>query len=532
MSRRSRLEQFAEEKAKPAISRIAKNLRRSFSAENLREPKRDPALGQRLLTAAKENDVEVIRALLLNPECDPSAEDHMGRTALHYTAAAGNMECVALLVAQQDADINASDNFFSTAFMEATQNGHSEVGDFLKHHGALDSAKFIKKSGPELQHHNHIRHRRRSSVPPQSPKKRDSEDEGMETGDVVDQTVLKKIALAAFMPFVVLLLMQGSWFLICFFGASTLWFVLVLAFLVTELSIHPPWYRPTPGAKELSKKGLPPYWQGIYTNPKYDLDIDFENITFKSDDYTLRGWWIPGKQASKKCLIFVHGGGRDRRAWLRHVEMFHKQDEYSLLLFDFREHGSSDGTGRGFCYGVSESRDVRAAARWVRKEYGMQKVAVLGTSVGGSSAILATQGCPDIDCVVSENPVSHASSLQDHHLGVAVQTYLGNSQITNFTFLMFAKIASFLLRLRIGYFANEAIDVIPSLGQPILIMHGTGDEVVPTYHSEDLFAAAREPKELWLAPDAFHCGLYNRFPEEFQSRVMGFLTKYMQLKKE
>eukprot|EP01061_Rhynchopus_euleeides_P019778 TRINITY_DN32452_c0_g1_i1.p1 TRINITY_DN32452_c0_g1~~TRINITY_DN32452_c0_g1_i1.p1 ORF type:complete len:573 (+),score=209.09 TRINITY_DN32452_c0_g1_i1:59-1720(+) len=514
------------------MQRVVGKIKRSFSAGGLprgKDRKVNQVLGARLIQAVQDKDIDKVQSLLGNPECDPSFEDVKGRTPLHYAAEMGDLAIVKILSSQQDIDVNAADANFATAFMEAQAHGHTEVADYLKAQGAFDSEKFIKKSGPELQHHN--RGRRSGSIPPKSPRRRgatdDPEDEGMETGDVVDHTVLKKIALAVAMPFIVLLLMQGSWFFVWFVGLSTAWFALVMAFLVTELSIRPPWYHPHPGTSELSNKGIPPYWQGIYTNPKYDFDLDYDEVEFESDSYTLRGWWIPNSGA-EKCLIFVHGGGRDRRAWLRHIEMFHKQSGYACLLFDFREHGASDGAGRGFTYGVCESRDVRSAARYVRKQFDMKRVVVVGTSVGGSSVILAAAGCPDIDCVVSENPVSHASALQDHHLGVAVQTYLGSTPAIDYMMAGFAKIAAFILRVRIGYFSNEAIDVITLLEQPIFLMHGTGDEVVPVHHAEDLFASATQPKELWLAPDAFHCGLYNRYPEEFQKRVLGFLSKHME----
>ena len=57
----------------------------------------------------------------------------------------------------------------------------------------------------------------------------------------------------------------------------------------------------------------------------------------------------------KICVVCVHGGGRDRRAFLRHIPLFVKRG-IPVLLFDFREHGTrfsfdyfSERGGKGHC---------------------------------------------------------------------------------------------------------------------------------------------------------------------------------------
>jgi pimeloyl-ACP methyl ester carboxylesterase len=113
----------------------------------------------------------------------------------------------------------------------------------------------------------------------------------------------------------------------------------------------------------------PSYWQGYCNDPKQDFGIDFDDVEFPSGTYTLRGWWVPAQDnptPPKVAVVCVHGGGRDRRAFLRHTKFFHAMG-WPTLLFDFREHGTSDGRGRGFTYGVQEQHDVSAAVRWVKE---------------------------------------------------------------------------------------------------------------------------------------------------------------------
>jgi hypothetical protein len=58
----------------------------------------------------------------------------------------------------------------------------------------------------------------------------------------------------------------------------------------------------------------------------------------------------------------------------------------------------------------------------------------------------------------------------------------------------------------------------------VFILHGTGDAVIHVEHSLRLFSAAREPKQLWVAPGAAHCALHNLYPAEYERRVLGFIA--------
>ena len=454
--------------------------------------------GMQLVAAAKRGDIHKLKSLLKNKKSDIEYADLEGRTAMHHASKNGHLSVVEHL-SSAGGKINAQDYSGKTALYEALANDDIELVNFLKKHGAVDSEKFAEKE-------------------------RTFDGGSMETGDVVSHSVVKKLCVLSSVPFVLLVAMQGSWFLFMFAILTAVWFVFIAAYLVSELSVRPPWYQPAPG-KPLTQQGLPEYWQGIYTNPKYDHDLTYEDVEFKSGRYTIRGWWIQG--TTDKCLIFVHGGGRDRRAWLRHLKTLRNDGEYSALLFDLREHGASDGSGIGFHYGITESRDVESAAAWAKANRGMSMVVVIGTSVGGSAVIIAAAHSDNIDLVVSENPVTHATALQQFHLENNVNTYIGSSFSLRLFAAVFGAVASAMLKARIGITSKEAIHVVSGLRQPILLMHGRGDKVVPHCHSEELFALASEPKELWMAPDAFHCGLFDRYPQEFNSRVSSFLKKHL-----
>jgi pimeloyl-ACP methyl ester carboxylesterase len=49
--------------------------------------------------------------------------------------------------------------------------------------------------------------------------------------------------------------------------------------------------------------------------------------------------------------------------------------------------------------------------------------------------------------------------------------------------------------------ADAAAKIAPT---PLLIVHGDRDEFFPADHAEQLFEAARQPKELWIVPGFGH----------------------------
>eukprot|EP01088_Endostelium_zonatum_P004423 TRINITY_DN1566_c0_g1_i1.p1 TRINITY_DN1566_c0_g1~~TRINITY_DN1566_c0_g1_i1.p1 ORF type:complete len:347 (-),score=69.58 TRINITY_DN1566_c0_g1_i1:330-1370(-) len=233
---------------------------------------------------------------------------------------------------------------------------------------------------------------------------------------------------------------SASFVLWSYFLLITLYYICCVAWLITEIAIRPPWYIPSKPGTALTQDQLPAYWQGICHDPLYDLQLPFDEVEFASfsrSTLTLRGWFIPALQSSSSTLpakvgiVFVHGGGRDRRAFLRHAPLFHHQG-YDVLLFDLSEHGLSDGTCRGFSYGLREKEDVKAAVRWMKDEKNSEIIVVVGTSVGGSATILAAAEDKTIDAVIAENPVACTEEFTLFHLKRMVGAYapkLANSLI-------------------------------------------------------------------------------------------------------
>jgi len=287
---------------------------------------------------------------------------------------------------------------------------------------------------------------------------------------------------------------------------------------------------------------------GKITDPKVDFGIDFEPISIKGveqftklegQEFTLRGWLVKcnPQRFAKTCIVCVHGAGRDRRAFLRHLPILlaignsdgnnndNNDNGVDVLLFDCREHGVSDGFGRGVGIGTREGYDVATVTQHCRKELGYKIVIAMGTSQGASSSIVcAAVHDRTVNGIVAENPFSSRHVLIEEAYG----GFLGPvPQQLQFLKTLFLSWMMFVLKWRLDDRGSTVyphpIDVISSLPCPILLLHGTLDVIVPVGHSKALFERASEPKWLWIAEGGEHTGLQNSHPVEWKDRVVKFV---------
>ncbi|MBI5228726.1 prolyl oligopeptidase family serine peptidase [Candidatus Micrarchaeota archaeon] len=65
---------------------------------------------------------------------------------------------------------------------------------------------------------------------------------------------------------------------------------------------------------------------------------------------------------------------------------------------------------------------------------------------------------------------------------------------------------------------------------PLLIIHGTNDELIPIEHARKLFEVANEPKELVEIKGADHNFSDEMHEKERQSRIIKWFEKWLKVK--
>ncbi|CAN8071038.1 unnamed protein product [Agarophyton chilense] len=334
------------------------------------------------------------------------------------------------------------------------------------------------------------------------------------------------LAVALTTPLVLPLYFMPTKLLLAYALFTIAWYVACLLLFATQVAMRPPWYK-----TGLPTKDLPPYWSRFVHDPLTDLNLPYDQVAFTTaNGQLLRGWYIG---TSPRVIIFVHGVGRDRRSFLRHAQHFVAHG-YAVLLFDLSEHGLSDvavpDAPRGTQFGAREQHDVLAAVRFVVAHRNAASVALIGTSCGASSAILAAALRPDhIVAVVAENPFARADHLLKHHLHQLSQNYLSqNSHQTVRNGLFW--LAGRLLMTRMGYLCSSfgAVDAVSGLKCPLLVAHSTADDVVPYQHGVRIYERAKQflghRAHFLRFDDAAHCALFDKDPHMWISHVLPFVN--------
>lgn len=468
----------------------------------------------RIRRVVSEADLPSIIKIVMKNKLDIIHPDANGRTALHYACLNNNRALVSYLLSRDDIDEELKDNDGHTALELVPEEARSEMRLFF-------SKKTAKRQTRERKHPNKGEEANEEML-----------EEDYRESENVSPATMRKILLALVLPLLVLIFYNGVVFAVQFIAVTVGFYYVALAYFVSEVAIRPPWYHHHPGAKRLTMVNCPDYWQGWIYDPKTDFGIDYEDVSFASTDgYTLSGWYVPppkGK-AREMGIVFVHGGGRDRRTWERHLPFIHAAG-YGCLMFDFREAGLSNGNMRGFTFGIKERFDVIAACDFMQSKYGYKRICAIGTSVGGSSVIMAAAIDKHIDVVIAENAITTSATLLDQQIVMMLGGYFAHNAYSRFLFKLFRRCATFWLNVRIGNKPSkhcQALHCITKVSpRPILLMHGTSDTIVPIKHSEILFETALEPKEFYISEGAFHCGLYNTHPEDYEATVLNFLAKY------
>ncbi|MEZ6062989.1 MAG: alpha/beta hydrolase [Planctomycetaceae bacterium] len=217
---------------------------------------------------------------------------------------------------------------------------------------------------------------------------------------------------------------------------------------------------------------------------------------------------------AKGVVVLVHGIRGSRRAMVRRAELL-RANGYCSVLIDLQGHGESSGDQ--ITVGHLERHDVRAAVEYARREHPGQPIGVIGVSLGGASALLASP--LGIDAIVLESVYSDI----DRAINNRVAASLGPLA------WLPAQLLLIQLKPRLGVSPSELrpIDHLAGVGCPVFLISGSDDYHTTAAETAEMFERAQEPKELWMVAGAAHVDLLAASPEVYSKRVIRFLDKHM-----
>ena len=219
------------------------------------------------------------------------------------------------------------------------------------------------------------------------------------------------------------------------------------------------------------------------------------------------------------AIIICHGVGANKSDFTELAVSLSRRGYY-VLQFDFRAHGESNG--RRTSLGYHEQKDVAAALAFLksRNEIDHKRIGIYGFSLGGATAILAAAKTRAFAALVAD---SAFTSLRDQ----ARDAITGFYRLPTFPFLQLTILGYELyFQTRVKNISPVSVisDVSPT---PVLIIAGEGDRLIPADNGRRLFAAAREPKQLWIIPNADHGATLAAAGGEYEKRVGEFFDKHL-----
>jgi alpha-beta hydrolase superfamily lysophospholipase len=202
------------------------------------------------------------------------------------------------------------------------------------------------------------------------------------------------------------------------------------------------------------------------------------------DGLHLAATLVQPDQPSSRAVVLIHGGSvtREEGGFFTRLAAGLRAAGVASLRFDLRGHGESEGRQEDLTLAMVLN-DIRVAIERVQGEPGIGSVSLLGTSFGGGiCAYYAAKRPNEVARLVLLNPqldykkrsIDDRPFWQDDHL-----TPEAAQQLAAQGYLAFGP------KLRHGRaFFNEAFwfDVPSVLGDitaPTLLVHGTGDTLVP-----------------------------------------------------
>ncbi len=244
-----------------------------------------------------------------------------------------------------------------------------------------------------------------------------------------------------------------------------------------------------------------------------------EEVSFRTaDGLLLRGWLF--RTAGERAVVFVHGKDSNRLEGhrLERLGDLLLANGYSVLAFDLRGHGESEGDR--FSLGQYERRDVAAAIEFLgARGFRPERIALLGESMGAGTVVQAVAERPDAGPIIADSAYADGRTVIAE---VGAQFTGLPSWFDPGIFL-----AARLFDLDVDQIRPAAV-VRAHPERAFFFIHCRLDRTVPPHHSPDLAAASANPgTRLWMAPACGHVEAFDVYPSEYAERLLAFLAANM-----
>lgn len=249
-------------------------------------------------------------------------------------------------------------------------------------------------------------------------------------------------------------------------------------------------------------------------NPTQALGLPFADVRVPGELGAMPAWLIPGR--AHTWAIVVHGLGGNREGDLYVAPTLHRAGLPALLI-TYREDVGAPPSPDGLHHmGLAEWRDLQAAARFALA-HGARRLVLVGASMGGAIIAELMERSPlarDVAGLVLDAPAldwKAILALGARELGLPSVAALPVEWAID-------------LRIHPDWNSLDALRHPGAFHLPILLFHGTEDELVPISSSDAFARELRGWVTYYRVPYAGHVESWNVNPPLYERRLAAFLA--------
>ncbi|MEW5868821.1 MAG: hypothetical protein AB1894_06060 [Chloroflexota bacterium] len=236
-----------------------------------------------------------------------------------------------------------------------------------------------------------------------------------------------------------------------------------------------------------------------------------EQILLSEDGLQLKAWYYPSQNGA--AIIALGGLGGSLGTALPPVEFLLRQG-YGVLQIDSR---ACAQPASAVTLGAGEAQDAAAGLAFLQSRPEVHAIGAFGFSMGGVTAVRAAARHPEIAAVVDDGGYFN---LGDDFVEPGEPKSLPRS------LFLYTIATSFWLQSGANPWQISPIDDLPRISpRPVLLIYGEGEAA--SGRAQAQFAAAGQPKELWIVPGGSHGRNHLAAPQEYPQRLLDFFAAHL-----